>query len=109
MESIEKINESDVKETKGNWNIIYEWAKSLTGSEGDGPYRDPSLDSSKANIKALQEKIPEVLALEKNHRESVKRAKFARFSRTFIVDLLFPFAIITSAFISHAITLTQCQ
>lgn len=107
-ESIEKIDESDEKQTKQNWHIIYEWAKSLTGTEGDGPYRDPALDSTKANIKAMQEKIPEVLALEEKYRASVKRAKFARFSRTILVDIVLPFAIILGAFICLTIKLTSC-
>ncbi|TGG95420.1 hypothetical protein E4656_03070 [Natronospirillum operosum] len=107
-ESIEKIGESDEKQTKQNWHIVYEWAKSLTGSEGDGPYRDPTLDSTKTNIQAMQEKIPELLALEARHRESVKRAKVARFSRTIVVDIVLPLSIILGAFICHAITLTSC-
>lgn len=106
-ESIEKINESDETQTKQNWHIVYEWAKSLNGSEGDGPYRDPTLDSTKANIKAMQEKIPELLELEQRYRDSVKRAKFARFSRTILVDIILPFVIISSGFICHAITLTS--
>lgn len=107
-ESIEKIEESDEKQTKKNWHIVYEWAKSLTGSEGDGPYRDPNLDSTMANINAMQKKIPELLALEARHRESVKRAKIVRFSRTIVVDIALPFSIILGAFICHAITLTSC-
>lgn len=107
-ESIERIDESDEKQTKQNWHIVYEWAKGLTGSEGDGPYRDPALDSTKANIKAMQEKIPQLLSLEARHRESVKRAKLARFSRTVVVDIVLPFSIILGAFIFHGITLASC-
>ncbi|RYF97993.1 MAG: hypothetical protein EOO07_38805, partial [Chitinophagaceae bacterium] len=98
LESNEKINDLDLKETQGNWSILYEWAKSLNGKEGDGPYRDPSLDSTKANIKALTEKIPEVLALEAKYRDSVKKARIARVTRTLIVDIFLPFLIIICAF-----------
>lgn len=103
-----KIDESDEKQTKRNWHIVYEWARSLTGSEGDGPYRDPKLNSTKANINAMQGKIPELLALEEKHRESVKRAKIARFIRTIVVDIVLPFSIILGSFICHAITLASC-
>ena len=109
LESNEKINGLDLKETQGNWSILYEWAKSLNGKEGDGPYRDPSLDSTKANIKALTEKIPEVLALEDNYRISVKKARIARVTRTLIVDIALPLIIITGAFVTHILVFLRCN
>jgi hypothetical protein len=109
LEADEKINTYDLKETQSNWNVLYEWAKSLNGSEGDGPYLDPSLDSTKANIKALTDKIPEVMALDEKHRKSVRKAKAARFTRTMIVDIVLPSTIIIAAYVSHILVFLRCE
>ena len=104
LESIEKIDSADIDETRKNWGIAVAWAQSLKGTEGDGPYRDPTLDSTKANIKALNDRIPEVIKLEDQHRRNVKKAKIARISRTVVGDILLPSLIILSAFTVHVVT-----
>ena len=108
LESIEKINSEDVDETRKNWSIAIEWAQSLKGIEGDGPYRDPTLDSTKANIKALHDRIPEVIELEDQHRKSVGKAKLARTARTVIGDIVLPGLIIIGAFTTHIVTFLRC-
>ncbi len=108
LESIEKINSADVDETRKNWSIATNWAESLKEINKDGTY-PADKGYVEANIKALNEKIPEVIKLEEQYRISVQRAKVARITRTIVGDIIAPFIVIGSALFTLIISLVACN